>query len=235
MSKDLILIVEDEREIGELVRDYLLLEGFQVCLAEDGESGFDLFKKKKPLLVVLDIMLPKMDGIEVCRRIRQESTIPIVMMSAKQSETDKIIGLGIGADDYLTKPFSPSELVARIKAQVRRYKHFSSGKEEDSLVIEIGDLVINEREYKVTVRGLNREVSATEFKLLQFLAAHRGQVFTKEHLVEQIWGYDHVGDFNSLMVYIRKLREKIEVDPSKPAYIKTVWGIGYKFDGISVK
>ncbi|WP_100371862.1 response regulator transcription factor [Bacillus sp. FJAT-45037] len=230
MGEDVILIVEDEKEIGELVRDYLVLEGFSVLIAEDGEEGLRQFFKENPVLVVLDLMLPKVEGVEVCRQIRAASTVPIVMMSAKQSETDKIIGLGIGADDYITKPFSPGELVARIKAQLRRYKHFSSPSTEEA-VLKICELSIDEKEFKVMVRNEEVQMSAREFKLLYFLAKHRGQVFSKEHLFEKVWGYDHIGDFNSLNVYIRKLREKIEVDPSKPKYIKTVWGIGYKFDG----
>lgn len=230
MEKDLILIVEDEREIAELVRDYLEAEGFRSILAYDGLDGLNQFMEQQPAVAVLDVMLPKMDGIELCRRIRAESNIPIIIMSAKKSDTDKIIGLGIGADDYVTKPFSPGELVARIKAQLRRFKHLSVQKEPEN-VIRFPGLEINMKEYTVFCAGNQVELSAKEFRLLAFMAANKGQVFTKEQLLENVWGYQHVGDTNTITVYVRKLREKIESDPSEPQFIKTVWGIGYKFDG----
>lgn len=230
MDDDLILIVEDEHEIGELVRDYLNAEGFRSILALDGKEGLDFFIEKKPTLAVLDVMLPKMDGIELCRRIRSESNIPIVMMSARKSETDKIIGLGIGADDYITKPFSPGELVARIKAHLRRYKHFSVQTRSDNILIFPG-IEIDLKGFSVILKGKLIDLSAKEFQLLSFLATNNGQVFSKEQLLENVWGYQHIGDTNTITVYIRKLREKIEPDPSAPVYLKTVWGIGYKFDG----
>lgn len=230
MEKDLILIVEDEREIAELVRDYLEAEGFRSILAFDGLDGLNQFIEHQPAVAVLDVMLPKMDGIELCRRIRAESNIPIMIMSAKKSDTDKIIGLGIGADDYVTKPFSPGELVARIKAQLRRFKHLSVQKEPEN-IIRFPGFEINLKEYTVFSSGNQVELSAKEFQLLAFMASNKGQVFTKEQLLENVWGYQHVGDTNTITVYVRKLREKIEPDPSEPQYIKTVWGIGYKFDG----
>ncbi|UYZ22614.1 response regulator transcription factor [Mesobacillus jeotgali] len=230
MEEDLILIVEDEREIAELVRDYLEAEGFRSILAFDGLDGLNQFIEHQPAVAVLDVMLPKMDGIELCRRIRAESNIPIMIMSAKKSDTDKIIGLGIGADDYVTKPFSPGELVARIKAQLRRFKHLSVQKEPEN-IIRFPGFEINLKEYTVFSSGNQVELSAKEFQLLAFMASNKGQVFTKEQLLENVWGYQHVGDTNTITVYVRKLREKIEPDPSEPQYIKTVWGIGYKFDG----
>jgi two-component system, OmpR family, response regulator VicR len=230
MNEDRILIVEDERELGELVRDYLEAEGYQVLIASDGLEGLNVFNEYNPVLAVLDIMLPKMDGIELCRRIRNESTIPIVMMSAKKSDTDKIIGLGIGADDYITKPFSPGELVARIKAHLRRYKHFSVPKESENRLLFNG-LVIDLQGFTVHVNEDQIELSAKEFQLLSYLAQYKGQVFSKEQLLEKVWGYQHVGDVNTVTVYISKIREKIEPDPANPVYIKTVWGIGYKFEG----
>jgi two-component system, OmpR family, response regulator VicR len=230
MEEDLILIVEDEREIAELVRDYLEAEGFRSTLAFDGLDGLNQFIEHQPAVAVLDVMLPKMDGIELCRRIRAESNIPIIIMSAKKSDTDKIIGLGIGADDYVTKPFSPGELVARIKAQLRRFKHLSVQKEPEN-IIRFPGFEINLKEYTVFSAGNQVELSAKEFQLLAFMASNKGQVFTKEQLLENVWGYQHVGDTNTITVYVRKLREKIEPDPSEPQYIKTVWGIGYKFDG----
>lgn len=231
MEKDTVLVVEDEREIGELVRDYLEVNGFRVILAGDGEEAWILFQQQNPILVVLDIMLPKLSGIEVCKKIRTQSTIPIIMISAKKSETDKIIGLGIGADDYLAKPFSPGELVARIKAQLRRFKEFTKPSEHESLLLEFGPLVIDEKGFTVYVSGKQVELSAKEFQLLLLLAKHKGQVFSKEQLFDKIWGYDSYGDMNAVTVYIRKIREKIEPDPSHPVYIATVWGVGYKFVG----
>ncbi|TCT17535.1 DNA-binding response OmpR family regulator [Melghiribacillus thermohalophilus] len=233
MKEHTILIVEDEKEIGELVKDYLERAGYQVVLAFDGKEGLHLFYEKKPTLVVLDIMLPEIDGIEVCRMIRTASSIPIIMMTAKKSETDKIIGLGIGADDYVTKPFSPGELVARIKAQLRRYIHFSAPAENQNQTLKFGQLEIDLKGYNVYVHGKPIHLSAKEFQLLHFLATHPGQVFSKEQLFNQIWGFDSYGDLNTVTVYIRKIREKIEPDPSNPTFIKTVWGIGYKFEGSS--
>lgn len=228
--EETILIVEDEKELGELVRDYLKVEGYNVILAFDGEEAIRMFQQEDPLLVVLDIMLPKIDGIEVCRRIRSNSNVPILLVSAKKSEVDKIIGLGIGADDYITKPFSPGELVARIKAQLRRYNHYSSPKQMNKR-LEFDNLIIDEKGFTVKVSSKFVEVSAKEFQLLHYLATNQGQVFSKEQLFEKIWGYDCYGDMNAVTVYVRKIREKIEENPSKPKYIKTVWGIGYKFDG----
>ena len=230
MEENLILIVEDEREIAELVRDYLEAEGYRILLALDGMEGLNYFTENQPTLAVLDVMLPKMDGIELCRRIRMDSNIPILMMSAKKSETDKIIGLGIGADDYITKPFSPGELVARIKAHLRRYQHLSEPRDTGN-ALKFPGLEIDLKGFSVTINGRNVDLSAKEFKLLAFLAANKGQVFSKEQLLENIWGYQHVGDTNTITVYMRKLREKIEPDPSTPVFLKTIWGIGYKFDG----
>ncbi|MEK5078669.1 response regulator transcription factor [Solibacillus sp. FSL W7-1436] len=229
MKPDKILVVEDETELGELVRDYLTVEGYQVILAEDGEEGMQLFHQEQPILVVLDIMLPNIDGTEVCRRIRQESTIPILMMSAKQRDTDKIINLGIGADDYITKPFSPGELVARIKAHIRRYKHFSDQK-HDKGIVSYGDLRLDKNRYDVYVKKRKVDLTAKEFQLLYFLVSNKGQVYTKEQLYEQIWGYNHIGDVNTVTVYIRKIREKIEADSSRPKYVQTVWGVGYRLN-----
>ncbi|SEQ47794.1 DNA-binding response regulator, OmpR family, contains REC and winged-helix (wHTH) domain [Virgibacillus subterraneus] len=229
MNADRILIVEDEAELGELVRDYLTVEGYQVLLADNGEEGMQLFHQEQPILVVLDIMLPGIDGTEVCRRIREESTIPILMMSAKQRDTDKIIGLGIGADDYITKPFSPGELVARIKAHIRRYKHFS-GQKQDNGIVSYGDLKLDKNRFEVYVKEKKVDLTAKEFQLLYILVSNKGQVYTKEQLYEQVWGYSHIGDVNTVTVYIRKIREKIENDSSRPEYIQTIWGIGYRLN-----
>ncbi|MYL32168.1 response regulator [Pontibacillus yanchengensis] len=231
MNEEKILIVEDEKELGELVRDYLQVEGYEAILTYDGEEGLAQFYKEKPIMAVLDIMLPNIDGIEVCRRIRKESNIPILMMSAKKSDTDKIIGLGIGADDYMTKPFSPGELVARIKAHLRRYKHFSNNKEQTyDHIIEFRNLKLDVKRYELYVNEERINVSATEFKLLHLLLSHKGQVFSKEQLYEKVWGYTDYGDINTVTVYMSKIRDKIEADTTKPQYIQTVWGVGYKFN-----
>ncbi len=224
-----ILVVDDEREIGELVRDYLEAEGFTVILAFDGEEGWDLYKQHQPQLAVLDIMLPKRDGMELCRMIRGDSPIPILMLSAKKGETDKILGLGLGADDYVTKPFSPGELAARIKAHLRRYQQLSTPAQSGSK-IKFYDLEIDIKAYTVMVAGHNVTLSAKEFELLKFLAMNPAQVFTREQLFDQVWGYHDFGDINTVTVHIRKIREKLEKDPSNPKYIKTVWGVGYKFE-----
>lgn len=228
--QDTILVVDDEREIGELIRDYLAAEGFSVVLAFDGQQGWEMYGKHQPHLAVLDIMLPKLDGMELCRRIRSESSIPILMLSAKKGETDKILGLGLGADDYVTKPFSPGELAARIKAQLRRVQQLSVPAASGSR-LAAGGLEIDWKAYTVTLNSRPLNLSAKEFELLKFLAMHPSQVFTREQLFDQVWGYHDFGDINTVTVHIRKIREKLEADPSNPKFIKTVWGVGYKFEG----
>ncbi|TFE02184.1 response regulator transcription factor [Jeotgalibacillus salarius] len=224
-----ILIIEDETEIAELVRDYLEAEGFTTVLAANGKEGLEQFQHADPSLVLLDLMLPEIDGMEVCRSIRSTSTVPVLMMTAKRSETDKIIGLGIGADDYITKPFSPGELTARVKAHLRRSRYFSAQHEQG--VLRYGELILDEKQMTVKLSERDLLLSAREFQILYVLAKRPGQVYSKEQLFNEVWGYDHLGDFNSLNVYIRKLREKLETDPSQPRWIQTVWGVGYKFIG----
>lgn len=228
--QETILVVDDEREIGELVQDYLAAEGFTVILAFDGQQGWEMYVKHQPHLAVLDIMLPKLDGMELCRRIRGESSIPIMMLSAKKGETDKILGLGLGADDYMTKPFSPGELAARIKAQLRRVQQLSAPAATGSRLI-VGGLEIDWKAHTVMFNNRPLSLSAKEFELLKYLAMHSSQVFTREQLFYQVWGYHDFGDINTVTVHIRKIREKLEADPSNPKYIKTVWGVGYKFEG----
>ncbi|MDW7674167.1 MAG: response regulator transcription factor [Bacillota bacterium] len=230
MSQEKILIVEDEHELALLVKDYLEMEGFEVVIANNGQEGIEFFQKHHPVLVVLDIMLPKLDGMEVCRIIRNESAVPIIMLSAKKSDIDKILGLGLGADDYLTKPFSPGELVARVKAQIRRFTLLSSPVDKSSL-LRFGQLVIDPKGYNTYLAGKKVELSAKEFEILSFLALHPQQVFTREQIFDRIWGFNEYGDINTVTVHIRKIREKLEENPSKPNFIKTVWGVGYKFDG----
>lgn len=230
MSRHVILVVDDEKEIGNLLKDYLEREGFKVILAHDGEQGLRYYEEHNPILAVLDIMLPKIDGMEICRAIRSKSSIPILMLSAKKSDVDKILGLGLGADDYMTKPFSPSELVARVKAQIRRYTLLSSPKGNDE-TLKIGDLTIDSKGYNVFLGEQHMDFSAKEFEILYYLAVNPQQVFTREQIFEKIWGYNEYGDINTVTVHIRKIREKIEQEPKRPRYIKTVWGVGYKFDG----
>lgn len=232
LDKHRILVVDDEQEIAELVRDYLQKEGYEVVLALDGEEAIKLYRETKPSLAVLDIMLPGVEGTEVCRIIRSESSIPVIMLSAKSGDIDKILSLGLGADDYMTKPFSPMELVARVKAQLRRYTTLSApAKAKDENIFIFHDLKVDIKGYDVFIRDRKIELSAKEFEVLHLFCLHPGQVLTREQIFDQVWGFNEYGDINTVTVHIRKIREKIEQDPSKPVYIKTVWGVGYKFDG----
>lgn len=230
MEKHKILVVDDEQEIAELIRDYMQKEGYEVILAYDGEEALRLYRETKPSLAILDIMLPGIEGTEICRVIRSESPIPVIMLSAKSSDIDKILSLGLGADDYVTKPFSPTELVARVKAQLRRYTLFSSSPNVEG-VLTFNNLKVDFKGYNVFVQDQKVELSAKEFEVLHLLCRHPGQVMTREQIFEQVWGFNEYGDINTVTVHIRKVREKIEEDPSQPIYIKTVWGVGYKFDG----
>lgn len=230
MDKHKILIVDDEKEIGELIRDYMKKEGYEVILAFDGEEGLKAFHEHNPTLAILDIMLPKIDGTEICRVIRNESSIPVMMISAKEGDIDKILSLGLGADDYITKPFSPAELVARVKAQLRRFTLLSAPAPKEAQT-KYGDLEIDPKGYNVYLQGKKIEMSAKEFEVLSYLSQNIGQVLTREQIFDKVWGYHDYGDINTVTVHIRKIREKIEEDPSNPLYIKTVWGVGYKFDG----
>ena len=230
MTQEKILVVDDEKEIAELIRDYLRAEGFEVFLAFDGEEAVKCFREHKPQLLVLDIMLPKMDGTEVCRIIRGESNIPILMVSAKKSDVDKILALGLGADDYMTKPFSPGEMVARVKAQLRRFTKLSALPEEKEKLL-YGDLEIDLKGYGVTLAGKSILLSAKEFELLRYLAQNPNQVLTREQIFDRVWSFNDFGDINTVTVHIRRIREKMEPDPAKPIFIKTVWGVGYKFTG----
>lgn len=227
---NVILVVEDEREIAELVRDYLKREQFEVHLAKDGEEGLTLFRHLQPTLIILDILLPKLDGMEFCRIVRSESNVPILMMSAKKSDLDKVLGLTLGADDYITKPFSPAELVARVKALIRRYVSLSQSPQTVT-DLQFGVLKINPKSYECYVDTKRIAISAKEFALLYYLMSNPNQVFTREQLFYQVWGEHEFGDINTVTVHIRKLREKIEQNPAKPKYIETVWGVGYKFRG----
>jgi len=223
-----ILIVEDERLIAELQRDYLEVHGFGVDIAEDGENGLRLALTGNYDLILLDLMIPRIGGFEVCRKIREEKDIPILMVTAKKEDIDIIRGLGLGADDYITKPFKPAELVARVKAHLARYERLIGplkSKEE----VSIRELVIQLDSRRVFLRGSEITLTTKEFDLLWFLARNPNRVFSKDHLFEKLWGMNSLGDSQTVTVHIRKLREKIELDSSNSEYIETVWGAGYRF------
>ncbi|GKX29819.1 DNA-binding response regulator [Vallitalea longa] len=226
-----ILVVDDEKEICNLIKDYLVKEGFNVILAYDGQQAINYYKEFNPILAILDIMLPIIDGMEICRYIRSQSNIPILMLSAKKTDIDKILGLGLGADDYITKPFSPKELVARVKAHIRRYTILSSQKTNPS-ILKYNNLEIDIKGYNVSVNGNKVDLASKEFEVLSYLALHPNQVFTREQIFNHVWGFDEYGDINTVTVHIRRIREKIEKISSEPMYIKTVWGVGYKFEGV---
>jgi DNA-binding response OmpR family regulator len=224
-----ILIIEDETSIAELERDYLVLSGFEVECEVDGNRGLERVLGEEFDLVILDLMLPGLDGFEVCRRIREQKNLPIIMVSAKKEDIDKIRGLGLGADDYIMKPFNPTELVARAKAHIRIHEILLGESGTEKQEIRYRDLVISVPYRKVTVRGEEVNLKNREYELLYFLASHQGMVFSREALLERIWGQDPTGDTATVMVHIGRIREKIEENPQKPEYILTVWGAGYKF------
>lgn len=229
MSK--VLIVEDEDAIAEIERDYLELSGFDVTLASDGKEGLDIALKEDFDIIILDIMLPGMDGFDICKEIRKEKDIPIIIVSAKKEDIDKIRGLGIGADDYMTKPFSPSELVARVKAHLARYERLLTNNKPENEIIEIRGIKIDKTARRVFVNGEEKSFTTKEFDLLTFLAEHPNHVYTKEELFREIWDMDSIGDIATVTVHIKKIREKIEADTSNPQYIETIWGVGYRFKG----
>ena len=227
MSK--ILIVEDEEAIAGLEKDYLELSGFQVEVATDGETGLKRAMEGEFDLYILDLMLPGVDGFDICRQIRNEKNTPIIMVSAKKDDIDKIRGLGLGADDYMTKPFSPSELVARVKAHLARYDRLTGSAMEANKIIEIRGLKIDTTARRVWVNGEEKTFTTKEFDLLTFLASHPNHVYTKEELFREIWDMESIGDIATVTVHIKKIREKVELDTSNPQYIETIWGVGYRF------
>lgn len=224
-----ILIVEDEETIADLEKDYLELSGFQVEVANDGESGLSKAMEGEYSLFILDLMLPGVDGFEICRKIRDEKDTPIIMVSAKKDDIDKIRGLGLGADDYMTKPFSPSELVARVKAHLARYDRLTGNAVSKNKVIEIRGLKIDTTARRVWINEEEKTFTTKEFDLLTFLASHPNHVYTKEELFREIWDMESVGDIATVTVHIKKIREKVEMDTSNPQYIETIWGVGYRF------
>ena len=228
MSK--ILIIEDEEAIADLEKDYLELSDFEVEIANAGDIGLEKALKVDFDLIVLDLMLPGMDGFEVCKKIREEKNIPIIMVSAKKDDIDKIRGLGLGADDYMTKPFSPSELVARVKAHMARYDRLvGTAAKPQNDIVEIRGIRIDKTARRVYVDGVEKAFTTKEFDLLTFLAEHPNHVFTKEELFREIWDMDSIGDIATVTVHIKKIREKIEYDTAKPQYIETILGVGYRF------
>lgn len=227
MSK--ILIIEDEEAIAELEKDYLELSDFEVEIKNNGTDGLTAALNSTVDLVVLDLMLPGMDGFEVCKEIREKKNIPIIMVSAKKEDIDKIRGLGLGADDYMTKPFSPSELVARVKAHLSRYERLTSQAAPANDVIEIRGIKIDKSARRVWVDNQETTFTGKEFDLLTFLAEHPNHVYSKEELFREIWDMDSIGDIATVTVHIKKIREKIEFDSANPQYIETIWGVGYRF------
>ena len=227
MSK--ILIIEDEEVIADLEKDYLELSGFEVEIRNNGKDGLVAALNDDFSLVILDLMLPEMDGFEVCKRIREERNIPIIMVSAKKEDIDKIRGLGLGADDYMTKPFSPSELVARVKAHLNRYDRLVGSTQKKNDLIEIRGLQIDKTARRVWVDKEEKAFTTKEFDLLAFLAQNPNRVFTKEEIFREIWDMDSIGDIATVTVHIKKIREKIEYDSANPQYIETIWGVGYRF------
>ncbi|WP_066891110.1 response regulator transcription factor [Clostridium nigeriense] len=236
MSKERILIVDDEKEIRDLIDIYLKGEGYETLKAENGEEALSILGENDVDLIILDIMMPKVNGIEACLKIREEREMPIIMLSAKSEDIDKILGLNTGADDYLTKPFNPLELVARVKSQLRRYKKFNNVisklevEEKAENILEIDELSINLETHEVFKDGVEIKLTPTEFDILTLLGGNRGKVFSIENIYNSVWKQDFMQSDNTVMVHIRKVREKIEDDPRKPKYIKTVWGVGYKID-----
>ena len=223
-----VLVVDDERVVTEVVERYLRLEGYEVAVAEDGAQALQVAQQWAPDLIVLDLMLPVVDGLEVCRQLRKDTQVPIIMLTARGEETDRVVGLELGADDYMVKPFSPRELIARMKSVLRRTA--ASPSRAAGGLLRYDSLAINPQTREVT-QGLRQiSLTAKEFDLLCFLAEHPNQVFTREQLMDQVWDYTYAADYSTVTVHIRRLRAKLEADPLKPRYIKTVWGVGYKFE-----
>jgi DNA-binding response OmpR family regulator len=226
MTKDRILLVEDEPTVAEVVDRYLRRDGYNISVSHDGVLAMEEYDRFQPDLVVLDVMLPGLDGIEICRRIRSRASTPIIMLTARGDEVDKLVGLEIGADDYITKPFSPRELVARVKAVLRR----ADAVPQDGDALRFNSLRISSRTRRVEDERGAIALTAREFDLLFFLARHVGQVFSREQLLDHVWDFEFPGDSSTVTVHMRRLRAKIEADPSRPRHLKTVWGVGYKFE-----
>ncbi len=226
MTKSKILVVDDDRKIVELVKLYLERDGYRVLVAYDGLKALELARQKRPDLIVLDLLLPEVDGLDVCRILQTESKVPIIMLTAKTTEADKLVGLDLGADDYVTKPFSPRELMARVRAVLRRVgEETPSGPAE----MRFADLLIDRRRHEVQVRDKVVDITPTEFKLLEVLAGEAGRAFTRLELLDRVFGYDFEGFERTVDVHVKNLRKKIEPDPKRPVYVQTVYGVGYRF------
>lgn len=228
-KKGKILIIEDETAIADLERDYLEINEYEVTIENDGKKGLEIAMQQEFDLIILDLMLPGMDGYEICKKIREEKNIPIIMVSAKKDDIDKVRGLGLGADDYMTKPFSPSELVARVKAHLSRYERLIGSTQKNNDIVEIRGIRIDKTARRVYVNSEEKTFTTKEFDLLTFLAENPNHVFTKDELFREIWDMDSIGDIATVTVHIKKIREKIEYDTAKPQYIETIWGVGYRF------
>ncbi|MFZ5988809.1 MAG: response regulator transcription factor [Bacillota bacterium] len=227
--KKRILIIEDEVSIAELQRDYLEINNFEVVIEKTGDAGLLRAKKEDVDLIILDLMLPNIDGFEICKKVREVKDIPVLMVSARKEDIDKIRGLGLGADDYITKPFSPSELVARVKAHISRYERLVGGKQKQNKTLNIRNIVIDKDSRRVWMDNSEIVFTGKEFDVLLFMAENPNRVFSREELFDKIWRMDNCGDISTVTVHIKKIREKIETDTSKPQYIETIWGIGYRF------
>ena len=224
-----ILVCDDDREIVDAIEIYLEQEGYEVEKAYDGEEAIDVIKNTEIDLMIIDVMMPKLDGIRATLQIRKESNLPIIILSAKTEDADKILGLNVGADDYMTKPFNPLELVARVKAHLARYERLVGSAIEENKIVEIRGIKIDTTARRVWINGEEKTFTTKEFDLLKFLAAHPNHVYTKDELFSEIWDMESIGDIATVTVHIKKIREKVEFDTSKPQYIETIWGVGYRF------
>lgn len=229
MTTKRVLIIEDEKSIADIIRFNLVKEGFETDTAYEGRTGLEKALSIKPDLILLDVMLPEMDGFQVCKKVRETSTVPIVMLTAKEEEVDKVLGLELGADDYITKPFGMRELIARIKANIRRTDLMNNLQDAPSNIQEFGNLSIDMNRYEVRKNDAPLELTLREFELLKYLAERENRVFSREQLLEEVWGYEYYGDIRTVDVTVRRLREKLEDDSSNPKYIMTKRGIGYYF------
>ena len=228
MANEKVLVIEDDKDIRNILKDYLSADGFIVNTCDNGGDALSMFNSFAPDIIVLDIMLPQVDGIEICRTIRSNSLVPIVMLSAKSGDIDKILSLGVGADDYITKPFSPMEVIARVKAHLRRYKTFSNPSNSVSDKKGFGGLTIDSKSYKVTYLDKEIHFTSREFEIIDFMSQYPSQVFSKEQLYDNVWGLSGFGDLNTIAVYIKRIREKFSA--YNLSFIKTVWGVGYKWE-----
>lgn len=225
-----ILVCDDDREIVDAIEIYLEQEGFEVEKAYDGEEAIEALKKEDIDLLIIDVMMPKLDGIRATLQIRKESSIPIIILSAKTEDADKILGLNVGADDYMTKPFNPLELVARVKSQLRRYTQLSNQGDEEGNIYQVGGLIIQDDLKKVTVDGEEVKLTPIEYNILLLLMKNKGKVYSINQIYENIWNEEAIGADNTVAVHIRHIREKIEINPKEPRYLKVVWGVGYKIE-----